>query len=143
MYRALETFGQDSLAMSRSALLKGLKLLVVEDEALVAMMIHDVICDAGAEVVGPAANVETAMFVLGTERFDGAILDVNLGGERVDPVADALSARHIPFLFLTGYGKSGIGERFPSAIVITKPFDDGNLLETVGRLVKPAPATLA
>ena len=121
--------------MIRNAALKGLRLLIVEDEALVAMMIHDVVSDAGAEVVGPAANVEMAMSVLGSESIDGAILDVNLGGQRVDPLADALRARKIPFLFVTGYGKSGIGERFPAAAVISKPFDDADLLETVGRVV--------
>lgn len=121
--------------MTMSDELKGLKLLIVEDEALVAMMIQDVVCDAGAEVVGPAANVDMAMSVLRTQAVDGAILDVNLSGQRIDPVADALRARKIPFVFLTGYGKSGIGERFPSAAVITKPFNDGELLRTVDRVI--------
>jgi CheY-like chemotaxis protein len=121
--------------MMQSVALKGLRLLIVEDEALVAMMLHDVVRDAGAEVVGPASNVEMAMTVLNSESVDGAILDVNLGGQRIDPVADELHARQIPFLFLTGYGKAGIGERFPAAAVISKPFDDANLLETVGRVI--------
>ena len=124
--------------MNTGDALKGLRLLIVEDEALVSMMIHDLVSDAGAEVVGQAANVETAMSVIDTEPVDGAILDVNLGGERVDPVADELRARKIPFLFVTGYGRSGIGERFPSAAVITKPFDDDKLLETVGRVITKA-----
>ena len=121
--------------MIEDAALKGLRLLIVEDEALVAMMIHDVIRDAGAEVIGPAANIDAAMAALKTHRVDGAILDVNLAGQRVDSVADALRERKIPFLFLTGYGRSGIGERFPTAAVVTKPFDDANLLETVGRVI--------
>lgn len=121
--------------MMESVALKGLRLLIVEDEALIAMMIQDVIRDAGAEVVGPAANVDMAMSALREQAVDGAILDVNLSGQRIDPVANALRARKIPFLFLTGYGKSGIGERFPSATVITKPFNDVDLLKTVDRVI--------
>lgn len=121
--------------MMESVALKGLRLLIVEDEALIAMMIQDVIRDAGAEVVGPAANVDMAMSALREQAVDGAILDVNLSGQRIDPVANALRARKIPFLFLTGYGKSGIGERFPSATVITKPFNDADLLKTVDRVI--------
>jgi DNA-binding response OmpR family regulator len=125
--------------MTRGAALKGLRLLIVEDEALVAMMIHDVISDAGADVVGPAANIRTAMSALGAESIDGAILDVNLGGERIDPVADELRARKIPFLFVTGYGRSGIVERFPATTVVTKPFDDSHLLETIARVIVKGP----
>jgi DNA-binding response OmpR family regulator len=128
--------------MNNGTALKGLRLLIVEDEALVAMMIQDVVCDAGAEVVGPAANIDMAMSALRDQSVDGAILDVNLSGERIDPVADFLRAHKIPFLFLTGYGKSGIGERFPSAAVVTKPFNDADLLKTVDRvIVKSRPVT--
>lgn len=135
MHGAFETVRQNSTAMNDGGGLKGLRLLIVEDEALVAMMIQDVICDAGAEVVGPAANIDMAMAALCSQAVDGAILDVNLSGQRIDPVADALRARKIPFVFLTGYGKSGIGERFPLAAVITKPFNDSDLLHTVDRVI--------
>ncbi len=121
--------------MNTSARLNGLRLLLVEDEALVAMLIHDIVSDAGAIVVGAAPNVEAAISVLDSQPIDGAILDVNLGGERVDPVADELSARKIPFLFLTGYGRAGIAERFPAATVVTKPFEDAHFLAAVSRVL--------
>lgn len=123
--------------MKVSSHLNGLRLLVVEDEALIAMMIEDVICDAGAIVVGPVATVRSAMSMLGSEPIDGAILDVNLGGQQVDPVADLLCAREIPFLFLSGYGESGICQRFPGATMVSKPFNDVQFVETVRRLLGP------
>jgi CheY-like chemotaxis protein len=121
--------------MKNTARLDGLRLLLVEDEALVAMLIHDIVSDAGALVVGAAPNVEAAISVIESELVDGAILDVNLGGERVDPVADVLSARKIPFLFLTGYGRSGIAERFPTATVVSKPFEDAQFLAIASRVL--------
>jgi hypothetical protein len=75
------------------------------------------------------------MSIVDTEALDGAVLDVNLGGERVDPVADALAVRKIPFVFVTGYGKSAISERFPAATVIGKPFDDKIFLQILGRVL--------
>lgn len=119
--------------MKPSTSLKGLRLLLVEDEALVAMLVHDVISDAGAVVVCAAPNVDAAILVLDTETLDGAILDVNLSGELVDPVAHELIARNIPFVFLTGYGRSGVADRFPDATVVTKPFEDAQLLAAVKR----------
>lgn len=122
--------------------LKGLRLLLVEDEALVAMLVQDIISDAGAIVVCAAPNVDEAISVLDTESVDGAILDVNLSGELVDPVADELIARNIPFMFLTGYGRSGISDRFPDAIVVTKPFEDAQLLAAVNNVLLKERSTL-
>lgn len=122
--------------------LKGLRLLLVEDEALVAMLVQDIISDAGAIVVCAAPNVDAAISVLDTESVDGAILDVNLSGELVDPVADELIARNIPFMFLTGYGRSGISDRFPDAIVVTKPFEDAQLLAAVNNVLLKERSTL-
>ncbi len=128
--------------MNPGTKLKGLRLLLVEDEALVAMLVHDIISDAGAMVVCAAPNVDAAISVLDTESVDGAILDVNLSGELVDPVADELIARNIPFVFLTGYGRSGIADRFPDAIVVTKPFEDAQLLAAVNRVLLKEGSTL-
>jgi CheY-like chemotaxis protein len=99
------------------------------------MLVHDIISDAGATVVAAAPNVEAAISALDSELVDGAILDVNLSGEVVDPVADELTARNIPFVFLTGYGRSGIADRFRDAIVVTKPFEDAQLLAAVNRVL--------
>jgi CheY-like chemotaxis protein len=115
--------------------LNGLRLLLVEDEALVAMLVHDIVSGAGASIVYAAPDVEGAIAMLDSEPIDGAILDVNLSGEMVDAVADELTARNIPFLFLTGYGRSGIAERFPDATVVNKPFEDAHFLAAVSRVL--------
>lgn len=115
--------------------LKGIRLLIVEDEALVAMMIHDVMHDAGAQVIGPAVTIERALAEIAGNTIDCALLDVNLAGQRVDRVADELIRRGIPFIFLTGYGQSGIAERFPQIPVVAKPFEDENLLQIVSDMV--------
>jgi CheY-like chemotaxis protein len=102
----------------------GLRLLVVEDEAMVAMLVEDMLEDLGCTVVAVAGNVAAAIAIADQHDavFDGALLDVNLGGEKVFPVADALAARGVPFVFATGYGQAGIEARFLGAPVISKPF---------------------
>jgi len=109
----------------------GLRILLVEDEAMVAMIIEDTLRDLGCEVVGPISSIERAREAAAKEEVDGAFLDVNLRGELVYPVAEALAARGVPFAFVTGYGESGIDSRFRGAPVLTKPF----LPETVEQLV--------
>src|SRR4051812_36415564 len=93
--------------------LQGLRVLVVEDETLIAMMIEDLLADMGCIVVGAAATIAQALALLADPAFqiDGALLDVNLGGEKVFPVADALAQRAIPFVFATGYGKDALEPR--------------------------------
>ncbi|HEX2117347.1 MAG TPA: response regulator [Alphaproteobacteria bacterium] len=113
------------------ASLTGLRILLVEDEAMVAMIIEDTLRDLGCEVVGPIASIERAREAAISERVDGAFLDVNLRGELVYPVAEVLAARNVPFAFVTGYGESGIDPRFRGAPVLAKPF----LPETVEQLV--------
>lgn len=99
---------------------------------MVAMIIEDTLSDLGCEVVGPMSSIDRALVAARTtERIDGAFLDVNLRGELVYPVAEALTARGIPFAFVTGYGEKGIDARYRSAPVLTKPF----LPETVEQLV--------
>lgn len=88
--------------------LEGKQVLVVEDELLIALLIVDMLAEEGCGVVGPFSTVESALDAAQTERFDLALLDVNLAGEKVFPVAEALSARKIPFMFLTGYGDTAI-----------------------------------
>lgn len=103
--------------------LQGLRLLIVEDEAIIAMMLEDMLADLGCAVVGSVRSVAAALDDIKQMEFDGAILDVNLRGERVDPIADALAARGLPFIFATGYGEIGISERFKGAVVLQKPFE--------------------
>src|SRR5208337_285243 len=91
--------------MEQGAGLSGLKILVVEDEPLVAMALDDSLTDSGYTVVGPASSLKTGMRLIEEHAVDGAVLDVNLRGEMVFPLADALAKRSIPFVYVTGYGK--------------------------------------
>jgi CheY-like chemotaxis protein len=104
-----------------------LRILLVEDEAIIAIMIEDLLTDLGCEVVGPAANVAEAIRFAKTEQLAGAFLDVNLGGVSIYPVADLLSARQIPFVFVSGYGAGGIDPRFVGTPVLSKPILDTDL----------------
>ena len=84
--------------------LRDKRILLVEDEALIAAMVSDMLADLGATVIGPASSLPKAMALAQDGTFDAAVLDVNLAGERVDPVADLLIERGVPVLFATGYG---------------------------------------
>jgi CheY-like chemotaxis protein len=102
--------------------LTGRRLLVVEDEVFVAMLIEDVLESVGGAVIGPAARVSEALALIEEQNPDGALLDINLGGELVYPVADALARRGIPFVFVTGYGAEGVAAPFKGRPTIRKPF---------------------
>jgi CheY-like chemotaxis protein len=115
-----------------------LRILLVEDEAIIAIMIEDMLADLGCEVVGPAANVAEAARLARTEQLAGAFLDVNLGGASIYPVADLLSARQIPFVFVSGYGAGGIDPRFVGTPVLSKPILDADLERAVDRMRAPA-----
>lgn len=106
--------------------LKGKRILVVEDEALIAVMVEDMLTDMGSVVVGPAASIQDALALVHTEAIDAAILDVNVRGERIDPVAEALFARGIPVLFATGYGEVRLASGAKAA-VIDKPYTQEKL----------------
>ena len=124
--------------------LKGLRLLVVEDEALVAMLIEDILLDLDCIVIGPVGTVAQALALLRQEEIDGALLDVNLGGgERSYAVADALAARNVPFVFVTGYGEAGIDGRYAPATVLQKPFDPRSLERVVANDLAGSPPRTA
>ena len=115
--------GDDRLMSGEGYASSPRRLLVVEDEALVAMLIEDQLAELGFDVVGPAATVKQALALCYNEAIDGALLDVNLGGgQRSDAVAAYLESQNIPFVFVTGYGQSGLGSRFPGRAVLQKPF---------------------
>lgn len=106
--------------------LTGKRILVVEDEALIAVMVEDMLVEMGGEVVGPAGAVDDALELARTEALDGAVLDVNVRGQRIDPVAEALMARGVPVLFATGYGEVKLASGAP-ATVIDKPYTQDKL----------------
>ena len=118
--------------------LRNQPVLVVEDEAMVAMLIEDGLLDAGAKVIGPAASVAEALQLIDTAMADGglsaAVLDINLCGETVTPVAERLASLDVPFLFATGYA-DGLGPPgYPGAPKLLKPFDPNILVQTVAAL---------
>ena len=99
----------------------GNRILLVEDEILVAMMMRDLLGELGLSVIGPFSRLSEAMVAAVHDEIDGAIIDINLGGEFVYPVADVLVARKIPFVFITGYGVESIESRFGSVPIVKKP----------------------
>ena len=104
--------------------LAGLRILVVEDETLVAMLLEDMLGDLGCEVTAVASRITQAVEIARdpAQVIDVAILDVNVAGEAITPVAEALAARSTPFVFATGYGESGVPEAFRGRPVLQKPF---------------------
>ena len=108
------------------------RIMLVEDEALVGMMMRDMLNDLGYFVVGPFCSVPEARSVLESQNFDCAILDLNLSGEMVYPIAELLQSRQIPFMFATGYGSESIDRRFAHVAVIQKPIAP-ELLDTIVR----------
>jgi two-component sensor histidine kinase len=111
------------------------RILVVEDEPLVAMEIAGHLEDAGAFVVGPATNASAALSLIEQYRFDAALLDANLGGHAVDEIAASLARRNIPFVFVSGYGRVSLPASFEDIELVSKPFDCNTLLEVAGKLV--------
>jgi len=115
--------------------LTSLKVLVVEDEALVSMLVEDMLTDLGCTIVGPAAEIEEALRLAGSADIDAALLDVNLGGRPIFPVADALKARGVPFAFASGYGEAGLTDDHRGATVLQKPFREADLRRVLEALV--------
>ena len=121
------------MAEPRADALRGRRLLVVEDEYLIAAALERALEDRGAEVVGPAGYVEGALRLVEAEgdRLDGAVLDINLRGERVYPVADVLAARGVPFVFLTGYDAQVIPDTYAGVPRSEKPVSTALLARTL------------
>lgn len=99
-----------------------IRLLLVEDEALIALMLEDMVESMGCAVTGLAPRVALGVSMAETGQFDVAILDVNVAGENVEPVADRLASRGVPFIFATGYGEAGVPLRYRDRPVVAKPF---------------------
>jgi DNA-binding NtrC family response regulator len=117
--------------------LSGRRILVVEDEMIVSWLLEDMLAQFGCVVVGPAARVEQALAVIEAEAIDAAVLDVNLNGQKSYPVADALAARGVPFVFSSGYGRDSLPNGYRSVPVLQKPFHLRDLGHTLAKLLKP------
>jgi DNA-binding response OmpR family regulator len=107
------------------------RILVVEDEMLIAMVIEDAVHDSGGQVVGPAATLEKALKLGEEGEFDAAILDVTIRGGKVYPVAELLLKRGIPFVFASGYGDWALPEELRDKPRLTKPFTAAALEEQI------------
>ncbi len=111
------------------------RLLLVEDEALIALMLEDMVEGLGCAVTAVAPRVALGVSLAEAGDFDLAILDVNVGGENVEPVAERLASKGVPFVFATGYGEAGVPLRFRDRPVVPKPFRSDQLEAAIQRAV--------
>ena len=112
------------------------RVLVVEDEMLLGILLEGMLTELGHEVATIAPRVSNALAAVESEIFDLAILDVRLQGESVGPVADALAAKGLPFIFATGYGRSGLPKAYRSKPVLQKPFSQNDLQRALDALTR-------
>jgi DNA-binding NtrC family response regulator len=108
-----------------------LSVFLVEDETLILMMVAEMIEEMGHTVVAEASNIKQALSLAQTANFDIAILDVNLGGERIDPVAEVISRRNLPFIVASGYGAAAAEEHFRGRPILQKPFISAKLADVI------------
>lgn len=114
--------------------MSGRRILVIEDEFLIALDITGALEDAGFTVVGPAGTISEALTAVEKGDFDVALLDANLSGHPVGDVADALKAKAAPFAFVTGYGRDHLPAAHRQAPLVKKPFSSRDLLQVVDEL---------
>ena len=118
----------------RLAGLRGKRVLVVEDETLISMLFEDLLTDLDCEVVGPALNIRQATEFATTASIDAAVLDVNLAGEPIFPVARILAARGVPIVFSSGYGSSGLPDEWQDRPTLPKPFTAAEVADVLSKL---------
>lgn len=115
-----------------SDVLSGRRILVVEDESLVAMLLETILEDMGCSTIGPVSNIEDGLSAVRDEIvMDAALLDVNVAGQQVFPVARALADRGVPFVFSTGYGAGGLPDEWRERPTIQKPFTESMVCEAL------------
>ena len=120
------------------AALDGRRIMVVEDEVLIAMLIEASLEDHGCTIVGPYGRLNEALRAAEVERLDAAIMDVNLAGERIFPVAEMLWQRAVPFLLLSGYGDRALPEDRQQWKLQAKPFEMQRVLTTIAEMIVKA-----
>ena len=114
------------------------RILVVEDEYLIRMLLEDMLQEIGYEIAAAVGSSAEASAFARDGAFDLAILDVNLDGEEIYPVADILAARDLPFVFVTGYGERSLSEPYRDRPALQKPFQSDHLQKTLAALLAPA-----
>jgi DNA-binding NtrC family response regulator len=113
---------------------QGGSVFLVEDEVMIRMMVADMLEELGFSVAAEAGEINEAMKLAQTATFDIAILDVNVNGKVISPVAELIKSRNLPFIFATGYGSSGLPEEYRDRPALQKPFQ----LETLGKMIDTA-----
>jgi len=111
-----------------------LRVLLVEDEIMVALLLEEMLAELGHEVVGPVARLDKALEMALRQPLDVALLDVNLDGKEIYPVAEALAAREIPFVFVTGYGRGALPAPYRDRPTLQKPFRRNELRELLAEI---------
>ena len=109
----------------------GKRVLVVEDELMIRLLLQDMLADLGHTVAGEAGRIEEALALARQGEFDVAILDVNLNGQPISPVVEILVERGLPFVFATGYGQRGVPEPFRKTPTLLKPFQLDALAQAI------------
>lgn len=109
----------------------GKRVLVVEDELMIRMLLQDMLADLGHTLAGEAGRIEDAVALAKQGEFDIAILDVNLNGQPISPVVEVLLERGVPFVFATGYGQRGVPEPYRGSPTLQKPFQADALAEAI------------
>jgi CheY-like chemotaxis protein len=114
------------------------RVLVVEDEVMIRMLLEEMLGDLGYDVAGAAGGLDEAMALARDADIDVAILDVNLSGNPVYPVAEVLAERGVPFIFSTGYGEQGLPDSYRDCQLLQKPFQTENLEQALAGVAKNA-----
>ncbi|MBY0560477.1 PAS domain S-box protein [Hyphomicrobium sp.] len=128
---------------ARESSFEGKRILIIEDEPLVALDLQDTLESAGAVIVAVIASAADALNVVKSERLDAAVLDGNLHGKPVDEIAAALTRSNVPFVFISGYGRESLPRGFGDVPLLNKPFSSSGLLDAIRRLLSPREDTIA
>jgi CheY-like chemotaxis protein len=116
---------------SQKASVTGKRVLVVEDELMIRMLLQDMLADLGYTLAGEAGRIDEALILAKQGEFDVAILDVNLNGQPISPVVEVLVERGLPFVFATGYGQRGVPEPYRRTPTLQKPFQVDALAQAI------------
>ncbi len=119
------------MTLSQDATVGGKRILVVEDEMMIRLLLQDMLADLGHTLAGEAGRMDEAVSLARKAEFDVAILDVNLEGEAISPVVEILVARGLPFVFATGYGRRGVPEPYRHTPTLEKPFQVDALAQAI------------
>ncbi len=116
----------------------GGSVFLVEDEVMIRMMVADMLEELGYTIAAETGEINEAIKLVQITDFDFAILDVNVNGKVISPVAELIKARNLPFIFATGYGSSGLPEEYRDRPALQKPFQLETLAKTIDRTLKSA-----